>query len=453
MPIRLPLPSGLPRKTFRLLALAAALATAALPAFAGCTIPPGDPDEATLDRLIAALPDCQRDARYLAGLGNILNQRGRYLEAGDHLERALMLAPDLKGAQLDYAIALAGLGEVDSARMLLDQVLDDPTLPPHLRPALERQRRAWASATDWHTRVTVGARFGYDSNLLGAPNLSSLTLTFPDASLVLPLDESALSRSGSYQRLDLQVESRRQTMAGGQVEAFLGLRTRRSPVTSEADSHHVDAVAEYSNYRRRNNGAGFFAGGSAALVRGGSGIRYNALSVSAGAGTAHWLAGCDARLGLELQERRYLNNELLSGRYGGLAASITCEGPAIQWLVSAKAGRDAARRAERPGGGQAQYALRGAVVAQSPGPRWLAGGRLWLDVEVAESRDSSGYSPLLESGRSRVVRRNTARAEYQHPFGDRFQWAVGAERAVQRSNLALFASRSWAPYVSVRASW
>lgn len=452
MPTRLPLLSGLPRKTFRLLALAAALAATALPALAGCTIPPGDPDEATLERLIGALPDCQRDAQYLAGLGNILNHRGRYLEAGDHLERALMLAPDLKGAQLDYAIALAGLGEVDSARMLLDQVLADPTLPLHLRPVLERQRRAWASATDWHTRVTVGARFGYDSNLLGAPNLSSLTLTFPDASLVLPLDESALPKSGSYQRLDLQVESRKQTLAGGQIEGFVGLRTRRSPVTSDADAHHVDAVAEYSNYRRRNNGAGFFAAGSAALVRGGSGIRYNALGVSAGAGTAHWLAGCDARLGLEVQERRYLNNDLLSGRYGGVAGSVTCERQALQWLASAKAGRDAARRAERPGGDQTQYSLRGAVVANSPGPAWLAAGRLWLDLEIAESRDSSGYSPLLESGRSRVVRRSTARIEYQRPLG-RLQWAVGAERVMQRSNLALFASRSWGPYVSVRGAW
>lgn len=453
MPIRLPLLSELLRKTFRLLLIALAVAAPATPWAAACTIPPGLPDDATLDALLADLPACQRDAQYLAGLGNILNQRGRYLEAGDHLERALMLSPDLKGAQLDYAIALAGLGDIDSARLLLDQVLADPTLPRHLRPALERQRQAWASATDWQSRVTVAARLGHDSNLLGAPNLSSLTLTFPDASVVLPLDESARSRSGIYQRLDLQLESRRQTVAGGQLEAFLGLRTRRSPGTPEADSHHLDAVAEYSNYLRRSNGAGFFAAGSAALVRGGSGIRYNALGASAGAGTAQWFRSCDARLGLEIQERRYLNNDLLSGRYGGLAGSITCEGPAIQWLVSAKAGRDAARRAERPGGGQAQYALRGAVVAQSPGPRWLAGGRLWLDVEVAESRDSSSYSPLLESGRSRVVRRNTARAEYQRPFGDGFQWAVGAERAVQRSNLALFASRSWGPYISVRASW
>lgn len=422
-------------------------------ALAACVVPAGMPDDATLERLIGELPECQREPDYLAALGNILNQRGRYAEAGDHLERALMLAPDLKGARLDYAISLAGMGEIQSARLLLDEILADPNLPAHLKPALEKQRRNWASVTDWQTRLLVGARVGHDSNLLGSPDLSSLTLTFPDQSIVLPLDESARARSGSYQRVDVQLEARKQMLSGGQFESFFGLRSRGSSSVDDADSRQADALLDYSSYLRRNNGAGFYTGASASVLRSGSGIRYKAYGVAGGIGSASLVSGCDARIGLDFQERKYMNNDLLSGRYSGIASSLSCDRQGIQWLASAKAGVDRAHHAERAGGDQTQYALRGAVVLSSVGPGRFAKGRLWLDVELNRSSDSSGYSALLESGRSRVIRRASGRVEYQYPLSTNLQWVAGAERVSQHSNLALFSQRSWGPYVALRGAW
>jgi hypothetical protein len=364
-----------------------------------------------------------------------------------------MLAPDLKGARLDYAISLAGIGEVESARLLLDELLADPGLPLHLKPALERQRRNWASATDWQTRMLAGVRVGHDSNLLGSPDLSSLTLTFPDQSVVLPLDESARARPGSYQRVDLQFEARKQLLSGGQFESFLGLRGRHSGSVAEADSQQADAIVDYSSYQRRNNGAGFYIGASTSILRAGSGIRYNAYGLAAGVGSSGWLRGCDTRMGLELQERKYLNNDLLSGRYSGVATSVSCDRPGIQWLASAKVGVDRADKEERAGGDQTQYALRGAVVISPVGPAPFAKGLLWLDVELYRSRDSKGYSALLESGRSRVIDRVNGRIEYQYPLSNSLQWVMGAERVSQRSNLALFSNRGWGPYLALRGAW
>jgi tetratricopeptide (TPR) repeat protein len=416
-------------------------------------VPEGTLDDAALERLLDEVPQCQHQPDYLAALGHILNQRGRYLEAGDHLERALMLAPDLKGAQIDYAISLAGMGEVDSARQLLQQILLDPTLPPHLKPAIERQRRTLVASTDWQTRMLLSARIGHDSNLLGSPDLTSLTLTFPDQSVVLPLDESARPRAGGYQRFDFQLEAGKLTSSGGQVESFVGLRTRRSGAVDEADSTQADAAVDYSSYRRRNSSTGFYTAASTSVLRAGSGIRYNAFGLAAGIGSSRWLNACDTRLGLDLQERKYLNNHLLSGRYNGIAALLSCDRERVQWLVSAKAGIDQARHSERAGGDQSQYALRGAFVLSSVGPKNQAKGRLWLDLELARSRDSSGYSPLLESGRSRNISRTSARIEYQHPLSEKLQWVAGAERVEQRSNLAIFANRSWGPYLALRGAW
>jgi tetratricopeptide (TPR) repeat protein len=451
MLIRLPLPSGFPRTILHALAVACLLGPGA--ALAACVVPQGTPDDAQIEQLIEALPECQREPEYLAGLGNILNQKGRYAEAADHLERALMLSPELKGAQLDYAISLAGMGEIESARLLLDEILADPSLPATLNPALEKQRRTLLSSTDLQSRLIVGARVGHDSNLLGSPNLTSLTLTFPDQTVVLPLDQSSLPKAGAYERLDVQLESRKQTLAGGQFESFLGLRTRRSGSAPDADSRQGDALVDYSNYLRRNNGAGFYTGGAASILRAGSGIRYNAYGVSAGLGSARLLAGCDSRMGLDIQKRKYLDNDLLSGSYSGIATSMSCDRQSVQWLVSAKAGVDRADHAERAGGNQAQYALRAAAVISSVGPRRFDKGRILVDTEFNQSRDSSGYSALLESGRSRVIRRNSARLEYQYPLSDSLQWVAGAEWVSQRSNIALFASRSWGPYLALRGAW
>jgi hypothetical protein len=419
---------------------------------AACLVPQGVPDDAVLDGLIDQLPQCQRDAPYLAALGNVLNKKGRYAEASDHLERALMLAPDLKGAKLDYAISLAGTGDTDSAGALLDDLLADPAVPAQLRTAMERQRALWAG-TNWRSTVLLTARIGHDSNLLGAPDLSSLTLTFPGQSVLLPLDASAQARAGTYNRADLQLELQKRTAAGGEFDSFISVRDRHSGAVPEADSRQYDAVVEHSTYQRQAKASGFYVGASASLLDAALGIRYNAYGLSAGLGNSRWVSGCDVRSGLEWQQRKYLSNDLLSGRDTGLAGSIACERPNVQWLLSAKAGVDAARSADRAGGDQTQYSLRAAMVTPAFGPKVLAKGQLWADIELGESRDHTGFSALLESGRLRVVRRSSGRIEYQYPFANRLQGIAGAELVVQRSSIALFANRSWGPYLALRSAW
>ena len=445
----LPQPGRLKRK-----AKAAALACLLGPglALAACVVPQGVPGDTAIDRLIDALPRCQGDARYLAALGHVLNQRARYAEASDHLERALMLAPDLKGAKLDYAISLAGTGDTESASALLKDLLADPAVPASLRTVMEHQRATWAG-TEWKSRLFLSARAGHDSNLLGAPDLSFLTLTFPGQSVQLPLDASAQARSGSYRRIDLQLEVQKRTANGGQIDGFLSVRNRRSSAVPEADSRQFDAVIEHSTYQRRANASGFYAGAFSSLLDASSGVRYNAYGLNAGIGSARWVAGCDLRGGLEWQERKYLSNDLLSGRYTGITGSVSCDRYDMQWLLSAKAGIDQAHNAERAGGNQVQYSLRAAVVVPAFGPKLLARGQLLADIEFNESRDSSSFSALLESGRLRVTHRTSGRLEYQYPFSRHFQGIAGAELVAQRSSIALFANRSWGPYLALRSAW
>ena len=65
-------------------------------------------EEQLLPHLQANLASCQNNVAWLVWAGQTLMKAKQYLLASDYLERALMLAPDNKGAQLDYALALAG---------------------------------------------------------------------------------------------------------------------------------------------------------------------------------------------------------------------------------------------------------------------------------------------------------------------------------------------------------
>lgn len=409
---------------------------------------------ASLPQMLSAVPACQKDALFLATLGQKLNNEGRYLEAADHLERALMLDPSLKDAQLSYAIALTGSGDPLSAAALLDNLLADRTLPAELRTLIQRQQNAVATLADpgrWQSRITLASRVGYDSNLMGSPNLDSLSLTLAGQTVVLPLDASYLARSGSYVRADAQLDLRRNAPDGARWEAVASLRHRYSAVVSEAGSSQLDLLAERSN--TATGAGGSFVSVSASGLASQTGTRYVAFALAGGWGRA-WhgsSAVCEARLGGEWQDRNYLNNQVLSGRYRGLTSFLSCEqASGMQWLLGLKTGRDLAVDAARPGGDQHQDSLRLSGYWPITGVR---GSGLLADFELSHQDDSSIYSELIDSVRTRSISRHAARLEYQHPLFNAMQWTFGAEKVAQSSSLALFRQDNWGVYTGLRMGW
>lgn len=425
--------------------------------------------EGRVEQMLPSLTRCQGDATWLAALGHLLNRLNRFADAADHLERALMLEPGLQSAQLDYALALAGLGDVPSAAVLMKDLLARTELPAHLRPILQRQVDKWSGpsgvADDWRISGSAGARLGWDSNLLGAPNLENLTLTLPGQSLVLPLDESYRPVPGAFARTDVQLHVSRAESAGVLWQIEAALRSRTSPVQALARSSQVDLFVERSSYgvATQAGGAryGYYLNASVSALDAQAGTRYQAVGWAAGwamnmAGNGAG-AACQGRIGVELQDRRYSNNQLLSGRYTGLAGVWTCaQSSGAQWLASAKTGRDVASDPDRAGGDQNQATVR--MLAYLPAfrlgfaPSALRG--YWLaDLELMRSRDTGAYSALLDDGAERILQRSTLRLEYQLAQATGWQWSLGAEWVQQHSNLALFSSQSRGPYATLRWIW
>ncbi len=412
---------------------------------------------------------CQNSANYLATLGDLYIQSGNYTEAAEHLERALLLDPDLKGAQLNYAIALAGVGDLQAAQSLMDTLRADPTMPQHLRQALWAQTAGPTTPT-WHTRWQLSGRWGADSNLLSAPNLTELALTLPSQTIVLPLDSGYLARAWQYYRTDAQLDLRHLDHAGVRWDLTAAQHNWYSPVEELVGANQTDLQIERSQLPVNQLAVssidglrwGHYLAAGLSSLETKTGIRYATAAVGVGllwANNYGALASCRLRTGVELQARNHKNNEVLSARYRGFSSSFTCEPTSgLQWLLGVKVGQDVPLDPDRPGGQQNQASLRAALVLPLPQLQLSAQplpktAVLTADFEVSRQQDAFGYSPLLDSGRSRFVERYTVRLELQRPLTTRSHWSAGFEAARQRANISLFEVQSAGPYVAWRAHW
>lgn len=441
--------------------------------------------ESTLPRWQAAVPACQYHPQWLASLGNVLNQLGRYREAADHLERALLLEPSLIEAQIDYAIALAGVGDTPSAQGVVANLLDLPGLPEHLRASLLLQQTALAQghapslhAARWQTRTQLALLVGRDSNLLGAPNIGSLSLTLGDITQVLPLEASFLAKPGAYNRSEVVFHARRRETDGPQWDLLASVRHRASPGLAEVSSDQYELIAERSTVGTRTDRTahGSYVRASAAALDTRLSGRYTVQGLAAGWGRpltgtdgaplAPQASDCQVRAGGELQARQYQANTTLSGHYGGLALGWSCQAAAqpqqawqsVRWLATLRTGQDRPQDPARPGGVQTQTSVQ--LQLQAPAALLLAGaqGHLQISAEWSASRDATAYSPWLDNGAVRRIEKQAVKFEYfknlnKNPAIGHWQLHGGLEWVQHQSNLVLFGLRSWGPYVGLRFGW
>lgn len=400
------------------------------------------------------LAQCQNDSAWLAWAGWGLNQMRRYADAAEYLERSLLLSPEDPIVQAEYAIALAGSGDGLASLRLMQELLNNPQLPGTLRSGLQQQVARWgvpAGVDEWRTRLRFSSKLGYDSNLLGAPNLTQLNLTLDGISVPLPLDGSYVSQAGNYLRTDWVWHANRGPWA---ISAAAALRASSQ---SGAGQQQLQGNFEYQGHN-------YYAGGSLAQLYTRIGTRYQVVGVNGGLAWSMQGGACRTRLGLEWQQRTLRSNDLLSGDYGGAALQQTCEVPVppgrplangqLQaWQSTLRWGVDRPAQAQRAGGQQRQLQW-----------QWVALGRGWgrnhqwlLDGEFYFQQDAQGYSPLLQDGARRRMARMAWRAEYSWPLfaqaADGWQLALGVEWQRQRASLPLFGLRSRGTYVVLRNQW
>lgn len=392
---------------------------------------------------------CHRDADFLRRLGTLLNLAGRYAEAADRLEAALLRAPDDPRIQLEYAIALAGSGDETAAASLLAQLRRDPALGGDTL----RQLDQLLDTARWRARLPGGSLalvVGHDDNLLGAARQGPFDLTLPYGNLTVEPAADQQPRPGHFIRADLRLDGivpLAAPVAADPPRWGLFASQRKTP-GQPADRLHWGFMLEKNNtwipgdylqltgqqlslesvalYRQIHAGVGLSA----------------PLSIPFAAGLA-----CRRRIGLEGQRRDYPQAAALAGDYAGLQLQALCPESGLQ--LALRLGSDRPRRDGRPGGAQDQAALRAGY--RSP----IGRGILNLEAEWSWQRDAAGYSPLLENNRARQLRRGIYRLEYRwaapvfaplHPF-------VSLEWLDQRANLPLFSLQNGVAAFGLSLAW
>ncbi len=392
---------------------------------------------------------CQNDVAFLVALGRVLRALGQTDEAAEHLERALLLAPNDPAALRAFAQALADLGDPTAARQIL--ALAAP-LEPNTSGNPSSRSQGWRPPVRIAWRDAWSLTGGAERNLLGVTSASTLTLTLPglDPSrpvlVTLPLEASAQPRSGGYLQAGASWQAfiSRDTDPRGDSQQEWGLqaavRWRQVPALPAAGFATVEVAATHQRrYASKPWGHHFSA--MAAYLDSRTGVTYGQAGLTAALDGTAW--GCQARAGVEWLARRYGSNPVLDGHQSALQLQAACS-PALQ--LTLRGGRDQPMDSQRPGGVQQLVDLRA---------RGQFGAWAW-EAEWARLRDRSGYSPLLDAGAPRHQTRRAWRVERvaysQRQTGcddcRRQLLLVGLEAQQRQSRIELFKTNNLGLFMS-----
>jgi tetratricopeptide (TPR) repeat protein len=422
---------------------------------------------------------CLKDAFFHAWRGATLLALGQPAEAVEPLERALLENPDLPGAELDLAQALAMQGDRASARAILEAMRQRPDLPAPIAGSIDRDLKVLArppffdvdvalAAAGWHSRWQVSSLIGVDSNLNNAPASSDITLTFPEGDVTLPLDATSQPRRGTAVLSAIQWQGLR---PHGDSLWVLQAELRARDAT-EADVRYqqadlaaawLQAPAAPRQWVVRVASGHLRYGGTSLLHTDRASLQYQWPALGAPRGSDWWaqaLGACRPAATGEFEFRRYPSSRGLNGLYEGGAVGLLCRGASREgdsqaegsgaaslppfYSLQARLGDERPLDEARPGGTYRRAEIR----AQWEGPL-MQRGRLGLQWTSTRQSDSEPYSALLGNLPRRTVR-HMFEAEASWPLFQGLSLVANAQAALQRSNLPVFASRQRSFYLGLR---
>jgi tetratricopeptide (TPR) repeat protein len=407
---------------------------------------------------------CLRDAHFHAWRGAVLMALGRTSEAVEPLERALMTDPQLHGAQMDLAQAMALQGDRASAASLLEDLRRRAQLPSGVRDQLAAEIAALRAThlpdvmagvpREWTSSWQVAALGGFDTNLNNAPSASEVTLTFPQGNVTLPIDPAARPKKGGAVLTSANWQGVRPT--GESVWVVQAEMRARHTGESATSYQQTDLAANWlqsplapSQWMARLGASYFRFGGSTLLWATRASLQFQGAGLATGMGGI--VAHCRPIGGVELERRLYPSSRNIDGYYRGATAGVLCRPASEQPLappvfsLNARLGEEKAFDADRPGGTYRRAEVRSQWEGRLP---WQS-GLFTLRWSANWQGDTAAYSPLLGNTPRRTLR-HAFQAETTWPLRLGLSLVANVEGSVQRSNIEAFDSRQAGVYLGLR---
>jgi hypothetical protein len=429
-------------------------------AFAQNSCPnPDQWQQASLSQLANWAEMCDDNAFFHAYRGAQLLTQGQTEAAAVSLEKALLINPDLPGAQLDFAQALAQIGLRGSARAILNEVLQRPDIQPGLKSQLSSAQATGSQhqntvPTDlqWQWNGLLQTSYGHEANLNSATYTDSLTLYLSNGPVTLGLTDNAKPESGNANKSTAAVQGSLRGLGGQELSVNVALSNKTGAASVNGNNKTAEGALKYSLpmlagtasgvWQVATGGTQFWLGNQTAYQDKGLQLKYAWDSLG---------AACKWAPALGRIDQHFPQSESLNGVYTYARIDWTCNGGKSQEThVAIGGGTDKAQDASRPGGNRARKDLLVRHEQIMTTTWWpSASGQLSLWLRYAHSQDKQAYSDLLGDLKSNTHRTDFGLG-YWVPLAK--QWSAGfnLEATSQRSNNALFNLRNSGFYAGVR---
>ena len=432
------------------------LALATPTAFAQAACPPAPLwQQASLEQLALWAEPCDENAFFHAHRGAVLLAAGQTEAAAVALEKALLINPDLPGAQLDFAQALAQIGLKGSARAMLQEVLQRPDIQPTLKAQLmpgQNPAAASMSGLDWQWNSSLQSSYGRESNLNSATYTDSLTLYLSNGPVTLALIDNAKPVAGNAFKSSAAVQGSLKGMGGQEFSVNVSLANKTGASSVGGNNRTAEGAAKYSLPVLAGNASGawqvtaggtkFWIGDQTAYADQGLQLKFALDSL----GSACKWAPAIGRIDQSFPQASSLN-----GVYAYSRIDWVCNSSKNQEThIALGGGQDKAQINSRPGGNRARtdFMLRHEQIVNMP---WLPllSGQLSASVRYAHTQDKLAYSELLGDLKSSTHRTDWG-IGFWAPIVKQWYAGINLEATSQRSNNTLFNLKNSGVYVGLR---
>jgi hypothetical protein len=406
--------------------------------------------------------------------------QGKVEEAAVALGKALLLDPNLPGAQLDYAQALALVGLKGSARAMLADVLQRPDIQPALKAQLEKgaaqnsplapsslfpnSKGSLASALQsWHWSALAQTALGHETNLNSATYTDSLTLMLSNGPVNIGLSDSAKPVSGMALKSLVAVQGSTRAGEGlllqGELLVNASLASKNASASNPGTNNQTaEAAIKYmlpmiagpasGQWHLALGGTQLWLASASAYQDSGAQLKFNWDTLG---------YPCKLAPSVGAMRQSFPLSKTLDGTYHFARLEVLCKKPEQESHLALGGGNDTAHSSSRPGGNKRRLdvLLRHDHMTQNIFSPLLGGfaGQAQLSawLRLAKSIDAQPYSELLGDLKS-ITKRADVGLGYWVLVNKRLSAGLNLEATSQRSTNTLFNLRNSGIYAGIKWS-